>query len=118
MENKIKHVIKNLMCLTMVWVLFTGSAFCNETGSKEDVLQLVKKIEKRQQHLEKELKTFQKQIDTLLYPKWEYKIVIPNIIGRNIKSQPSLESLGKQGWELVLYNIEKGYIFKRRMKDE
>jgi hypothetical protein len=44
--------------------------------------------------------------------KWEYKIMDLPMFVKNI--EPSLNELGAEGWELVLYDIARGLaVFKR-----
>ena len=52
---------------------------------------------------------------TLLQPRWEYLVVSKNLEKDTKKPDNSRESLGKKGWELVTFEEETGYIFKRRV---
>jgi len=69
--------------------------------------------------MEKNLAGMEKGFQALLYPQWEYLVVVPNILTHGKEgAEISLEDLGKLGWELVLLNAETGYIFKRRVMPE
>ena len=71
------------------------------------------------QKLDKRISDIQVQVQSLAHPVWEYKVVVPNIINTSgMEDQGidgvNLSQLGKQGWELVNYTDQYGFIFKRR----
>lgn len=66
--------------------------------------------------LHQDLQRIEKKLDSLANAKWEYKILTPNVIDENAvdRYSPNLNPLGEQGWELVNYSPDIGYILKRR----
>lgn len=69
--------------------------------------------------MEKNLAGMEKGFQALLYPQWEYLVVVPNILTHGKEgAEFFLEDLGKLGWELIFFNAETGYTFKRRVMPE
>lgn len=58
------------------------------------------------------LRTLEQRLDNLLHSGWEYRFLARNRFGT---IQAEIESLGKEGWELVAVTEEEGFVFKRRL---
>ncbi|OEU68778.1 MAG: hypothetical protein BA863_06555 [Desulfovibrio sp. S3730MH75] len=67
--------------------------------------------------LHQDLQRIEEKLDALANPKWEYKILTPNVIDEDAvdRYSPNLTPLGEQGWELVNYSSDIGYVMKRRV---
>ncbi len=101
-------------------ILFSPVAisFADESGNAGTDPQL-KTIAGAVQTLDKRLAHVEVLIQSLVHPTWEYKVMVPNIINTSEKGRQSIDGidfgqLGKQGWELVNYTNQYGFIFKRR----
>ncbi len=74
------------------------------------------------QDMNKRLTHMESLLETLVRPVWEYKVVVPNMMntsnmGDQILDGIDLDKLGKDGWELISYTANYGFIFKRRRMD-
>jgi len=69
------------------------------------------------QTLHDDLSRIEAKLDAFANAKWEYKILVPNVLGKSKFDpyEPNLGPLGEQGWELVTYSPDVGYILKRRV---
>ncbi len=69
------------------------------------------------QTLHNDLSGIEAKLDSFANTKWEYKVLIPNVLGNSDHDQlqAKLGPLGMQGWELVTYSPDVGYILKRRV---
>ena len=70
------------------------------------------------QILHKDLARIDAKLDALAKPAWEYKLLTPNILDDDPVDRyaPRLTPLGAQGWELVTYSPDIGYVLKRRVR--
>jgi len=59
-----------------------------------------------------QLKGVQQRLDALIMSGWEYRLVSHNRF-ENLEAQ--INSLGRDGWELVGVTREEGFVFKRRV---
>lgn len=66
--------------------------------------------------LHQDLTRIEEKLDALANPKWEYKVLTPNVIDENAidRYSPNLNPMGAEGWELITYSPDIGYIMKRR----
>ena len=58
-------------------------------------------------------------MENLVRPQWEYRVVVPNMMNTSNMGEHTLDGidlnkLGKDGWELVNYTANYGFVFKRR----
>ncbi len=69
------------------------------------------------QTLHEDISRIEAKLDALINAGWEYKILVPNVLGKSKFDpyEPNLGPLGEQGWELVTYSPDVGYILKRRV---
>ncbi|WP_320006599.1 hypothetical protein [Maridesulfovibrio sp.] len=69
------------------------------------------------QTLHDDLSRIEGKLDAFINAKWEYKILVPNVLGNSKFDpyEPNLGPLGAEGWELVTYSPDVGYILKRRV---
>ena len=111
-----KYVLIGILVL-MVWgglSLIPSSA--QNPGEFKALVTLLEETRNIRRTLEKNQLEIRNNFKALLQPTWEYLVVVPNRLVRDgNKGEYSLESLGKNGWELVIFNVETGYIFKRRI---
>ena len=68
--------------------------------------------------LHEDLIRIEAKLDSFVRPTWEYKVLTPNVIDENAvdRYSPNLNPLGAQGWELVTYSPDIGYVMKRRIQ--
>ncbi len=68
--------------------------------------------------LHDDLTRIEAKLNAFAEPRWEYKVLTPNVLGDSKFDpyNPNLDPLGRQGWELVTYSPDIGYILKRRIK--
>ncbi|TIH18110.1 hypothetical protein D0S45_06025 [Marinifilum sp. JC120] len=102
-----------LMCLMTGPCLAQSPKTETSVGSGESVGELLAPL----QVLHDDLARIEAKLDALANAKWEYKILIPNILGKSKLDpyEPNLAPYGKEGWELVTYSPDVGYILKRRV---
>ncbi|WP_420250886.1 MULTISPECIES: hypothetical protein [unclassified Maridesulfovibrio] len=83
------------------------------SGSGENVSVLLAPL----QALHDDLARIEATLDAFANAKWEYKILVPNVLEKSgfDPYKPNLAPLGQQGWELVTYSPDVGYILKRRV---
>ncbi len=109
------------MIAVIVLVILAGQqpVYGQETGRDEDT---VAQIAELQRVVENKLAIIEGQLDRLIHPKWEYKLVVPNMMGSSGEPQDGVfdgvdfKSAGNDGWELVSYSVHYGFIFKRRVQ--
>ncbi|MCG8567793.1 MAG: hypothetical protein MI747_22230, partial [Desulfobacterales bacterium] len=71
--------------------------------------------------MEAALITIEEMKAQLLNPKWEYRIILPNMMNSSGQSREGIHDgvnfnlMGKDGWELVNYSVQYGFIFKKRV---
>jgi uncharacterized protein YjhX (UPF0386 family) len=95
-----------------VWYLFlaiasmaAGPLTAEERTSKVQVEGL--------EDIRAQLQRIDSRLSLLTNSGWEYMFVQRNRFDGNIKRE--LESLGRDGWELVNVTLEEGFILKRRL---
>ncbi len=110
--------VLGLVLLTL-FMLCTISEPCpaqsaeHPSGNGETIGELLSPL----QTLHDDLSRIEAKLDTFANAKWEYKILVPNVLGHSKFDpyEPNLDPLGKEGWELVTYSPDVGYILKRRV---
>ncbi|NDV22268.1 hypothetical protein [Desulfovibrio sp. JC022] len=102
-----------LMCLMTGPCLAQSSKTDTTAGTGENLSELLAPL----QALHDDLSRIEAKLDGLANAKWEYKILTPNILGKSKLDpyEPDLAPYGKDGWELVTYSPDVGYILKRRV---
>ncbi|WP_421899501.1 hypothetical protein [Maridesulfovibrio sp.] len=103
-------------------ILFCLGGLClaqsseSTAASGENVSELLAPL----QALHDDLARIEAKLDAFANAKWEYKILVPNVLENSgfDPYKPNLAPLGKQGWELVTYSPDVGYILKRRIAPE
>ncbi len=109
--NRIGFFTVLLVCLAV------GPCFAQSSepasGSGENVSVLLAPL----QALHDDLSRIEAKLDAFANAKWEYKILVPNVLEKSgfDPYKPNLAPLGQQGWELVTYSPDVGYILKRRL---
>jgi hypothetical protein len=70
------------------------------------------------QALHQDLIGIEAKIEAYSNPTWEYTTLVPNILGDSGTDpyNARLNALGQQGWELVSFSPDTGFIFKRRVR--
>ena len=89
-----------------------------DPGEFKALMTLLEETKSIRRVLEKNHNGIRKNFMALLQPRWEYLVVSKNLERDTNRPENSLESLGKKGWELVTFEEETGYIFKRRVIGE
>ncbi|NDV27652.1 hypothetical protein [Desulfovibrio sp. JC010] len=85
----------------------------NSSGSSENISELLTPL----QELHDDLVRIEAKLDAFANAKWEYKILVPNVLGDydHDRHKSALGPLGAEGWELITYSPDVGYILKRRV---
>jgi hypothetical protein len=82
----------------------------------QDVGQLAGAISALRETVRQGFSDVNTRLDRLLAPKWEYRQFTPNVLTTKSgqpQTAPDFAGLGREGWELVLYDQNIGYVFKR-----
>ena len=112
-----KIIISTVFCLFVILYLVFGSCLAqsaeHSAGNSESIGDLLVPL----QSLHNDLSRIEATLDGFANAKWEYKVLVPNILGNSghDQLQAKLGPLGEQGWELVTYSPDVGYILKRRV---
>lgn len=108
-------VVAAVLCFSFVVLQFGWSAAHADSSanqSQDECAVLLAPLQK----LHEDLKRIEAKLDSFVHPTWEYKVLTPNVIGDDVVDRyfPNLNPLGAQGWELVTYSPDIGYVLKRR----
>ncbi|GEM_PF-4734335 len=92
-------------------------AFAADSDSGTSSGENFEKILAPLQTLHDDLVRIEAKLDSFANAKWEYKIIVPNVLGKSELDpyEPNLAPYGKEGWELITYSPDVGYILKRRV---
>ena len=100
-----------VLCISLgVNLAQSSSAYADQGADVEELLGPL-------QALHDDLSRIEAKLDAFANAKWEYKILVPNVLGDSghDRHKSALGPLGEQGWELITYSPDVGYILKRRV---
>jgi hypothetical protein len=105
--------------LTFIFLLFSGQSAVADQGLA--TIEMSAQLAAIQQTIEKRLTAIENRLDKLAKPVWEYKLIFPNMMTSRqaetgIYDGVNFKAMGRDGWEVINYSVQYGFIFKRRAR--
>lgn len=112
-EFVLKSVFLTLVVLCVISGVCLAQSAVHSSANGENINELLTPL----QTLHDDLSRIEAKLNSFANAKWEYKILVPNVLGNSGHDyhKSALGPLGAEGWELITYSPDVGYILKRRI---